>query len=135
MATFVNQYTYLLLNSVDLSDHIAGATLTQKFDEQEVTNMTDTGHRFVKGLESATLQVDFLNDLVAGKTLQTLQAAYGTSVPFVLMNNGSVASTSNPKYTGNVLVNNLTPVVGKIGDLSVQSVQFTVNGAVTYATA
>jgi len=135
MASFVNTATYLMINSVDMSDHVMGATLTQQFDEVEVTTMTDLSHRFVKGLEAATLQIDFLNDLVAAKTLQTLQAAYGSSVPFVLMNNGSTASVSNPKYTGNILINKLTPVAGKIGDIAVQSVQFTVNSVVTYATA
>jgi hypothetical protein len=83
MAVYLNDTVSFLVNSVDLSDHISGITLNQKFDELEVTAMGDTFHHFVKGLESGTCMVDFFNDLATGKTNATLQAAYGTTVTVV----------------------------------------------------
>jgi hypothetical protein len=68
---------------VDLSDHVTSATINRVFDELEVTAMGDSAHKFVKGLEASTITLDFLND-TASKVLQTLQAAWGTTVALTL---------------------------------------------------
>jgi hypothetical protein len=135
MAVYLNDTVSFLVNSVDLSDHISGITLNQKFDELEVTAMGDTFHHFVKGLESGTCMVDFFNDLATGKTNATLQAAYGTTVTVVAKATSAAVSATNPTYTFSVLVNNLTPINGKVGDISTQSITFTINSAIAYAIA
>jgi hypothetical protein len=135
MAVYLNDTVSFLVNSVDLSDHISGITLNQKFDELEVTAMGDTFHHFVKGLESGTCMVDFFNDLATGKTNATLQAAYGTTVTVVAKATSAAVSATNPTYTFSVLVNNLTPLNGKVGDVSTQSITFTINSAIVYAIA
>jgi hypothetical protein len=135
MGVYLNDTVSFLVNSVDLSDHISGITLNQKFDELEVTAMGDTFHHFVKGLESGTCMVDFFNDLATGKTNATLQAAYGTTVTVVAKATSAAVSATNPTYTFSVLVNNLTPLNGKVGDVSTQSITFTINSAIVYAIA
>jgi len=136
MAVFIQQGVSLTIAAVDYSDHISSCTLNQQFDEVEntaaVTAGTASGHSFQKGLESATLQVDFLNDQSAS-ILAMLQANYGTAVSVVLKNTAAAVSATNPKYTFSVLINKLTPVSGKVGDLSIQSLSLTVVGAVTFA--
>jgi hypothetical protein len=97
--------------------------------------MGDTFHHFVKGLESGTCMVDFFNDLATGKTNATLQAAYGTTVTVVAKATSAAVSATNPTYTFSVLVNNLTPINGKVGEISTQSITFTINSAVAYAIA
>ncbi len=62
MAVFLNNGVVVSVNSVDLSDHVTSVTLNRAFDELEVTAMGDSGHKFVKGLEAASLTIDFLND-------------------------------------------------------------------------
>ena len=64
MAVFLNNKVGLKINAIDLSDHVTSVTLNQVADELEVTAMGDTAHKFVKGLESGTLTVSFLNDTV-----------------------------------------------------------------------
>ena len=130
MAVFMSNTVALTVNAVDLSDHVTSVTLNQAFDELEVTAMGDTGHKYVKGLESASITIDFLNDTAATKVLATLQAAYGTNVPVTIKNTSAAVSATNPLYTMNCLVNNLTPVNGAVGDLSTQSVTWNVSGAV-----
>ena len=80
MAVFLNNKVGLKINAIDLSDHVTSVTLNQVADELEVTAMGDTAHKFVKGLESATLTVSFLNDTAASNVMATLRAAFGTTV-------------------------------------------------------
>ena len=99
-------------------------------------NRMDTAHKFAKGLEAATLTLDFLNDFAAASVAATLQAAYGTTVTAVLLPvKGTAVSATNPLYTVSVIVNNLTPLNGAVGDISTQSITFTCNSTVVQTTS
>lgn len=135
MAVFLNNGVSVTVNSVDLSDHVTAATINRTFDELEVTAMGDSGHKFVKGLEASSLTLDFLNDTATGKVLQTLQAAWGTSVTVVLKQTSAAVSATNPSYTMSCLINNTTDINGSVADLGTQSVTWTVNGTIAIATA
>jgi len=135
MAVFLNNKVGVKINSVDLSDHVTNITLNRNFDELEVTAMGDTSHRFVKGLEASSVTISFLNDTATASVLQTLQAAWGTTVSCVLLQDkGTAVSATNPLYTFNILVNKTTDINGATGDLSTQDITFTINGATTVAT-
>jgi hypothetical protein len=96
--------------------------------------MGDSSHKFVKGLESATLTVSFLNDQAATSVLDTLSDAFGTTVAWKLLQDKDTAvSATNKLFTGDILVNNLTPINGGVGDMSTQDITFTVNSVVTVA--
>jgi len=135
MAIFLQNNVGVKINSVDLSDHITSVTLTQNFDELEVTALGDTAHKFAKGLEASTLTLDFLNDFAAANVQATLQAAYGTTVTAVLLPvKGTAVSATNPLYTVSIIVNNLTPLNGAVGDISTSSMSFTCNSTVVQTT-
>ena len=130
MAVFLNNGVVLTVNSVDLSDHVTAVTLNRVFDELEVTAMGDSGHKFVKGLEAASITINFLNDTEERDVLATLQAAFGTNVTVTLKQTSAATSATNPLYTMTCLVNNLTDINGAVGDLGMQSVTWNVSGAV-----
>jgi hypothetical protein len=135
MAIFLQNNVGVKINSVDLSDHVTSVTLTQNFDELEVTALGDTAHKFAKGLEASTLTLDFLNDFAAASVQATLQAAYGTTVTAVLLPvKGTAVSATNPLYTVSIIVNNLTPLNGAVGDISNSSMTFTCNSTVVQTT-
>jgi len=135
MAIFLQNNVGVKINSVDLSDHITSVTLTQNFDELEVTALGDTAHKFAKGLEASTLTLDFLNDFAAANVQATLQSAYGTTVTAVLIPvKGTAVSATNPLYTVSLLINNLTPLNGAVGDISTSSMTFTCNSTVVQTT-
>ena len=135
MAVFLNNKVGVKVNSVDLSDHVTSVTLNRTFDELEVTAMGDSGHKFVKGLEASSVTIDFLNDTASANVLQTLQAAWGTNVTVVLLQEkGTAVSATNPLYTMTCLVNNTTDINGAVGDLGMQSVTWNVSGTVAVAT-
>ena len=136
MAVFLNNKVGVKVNSVDLSDHVTSVTLNRTFDELEVTAMGDSGHKFVKGLEASSVTIDFLNDTASANVLQTLQAAWGTNVTVVfLQDKGTAVGATNPLYTMTCLVNNTTDINGAVGDLGMQSVTWNVSGTVAVATS
>jgi hypothetical protein len=134
MAVFLNNKVGIKVNSVDLSDHVTAVTLNRAFDELEVTAMGDSSHKFVKGLESGSVTIDFLNDTASANVLATLQAAWGTTVTVVLLQEkGTAVSATNPLYTFSVLVNNTTDINGAVGDIGTQSVTWNCNSTIAVA--
>ena len=135
MAVFLNNKVGAKINTVDLSDHVTAVTLNRNFDELEVTAMGDTGHKYVKGLEASSVTISFLNDTASANVLATLQAAWGTNVTCVLLQEkGTAVSATNPLYTFTALVNNTTDINGSVGDLGTQDVTWNISGAITVAT-
>ena len=135
MAVFLNNKVGVKVNSVDLSDHVTSVTLNRNFDELEITSMGDSAHKFVKGLEASSVTIDFLNDTAAANVLATLQAAWGTTVTVVLLQEkGTAVSATNPLYTMSVLVNGTTDINGAVGDIGSQSVTWNYNSTVAVTT-
>ena len=135
MAVFLNNKVGVKVNSVDLSDHVTSVTLNRNFDELEITSMGDSAHKFVKGLEASSVTLDFLNDTASANVLATLQAAWGTTVTVVLLQEkGTAVSATNPLYTMSVLVNGTTDINGAVGDISSQSLTFNCNSTVAVST-
>ena len=128
---------------VDLTDHVESVTITYNVDQLDVSAMGTTGHALIGGLQSNTVAIDFLNDTAASSVLQTLNGLIGTNAKFKILqtvssigsgtSTGTVAAT-NPLYSGLLFINKLTPVVGQIGAVSVQSLSFDVSGSLTVAT-
>jgi hypothetical protein len=135
VAVFLNNGVQVTVAGVNLSDHVTSVTLNRTADELEVTAMGDSSHKFVKGLEAPTLTIDFLNDTATSNVLQTLQAAYGTTVTVTLKQTSAATAPTNPLYTMSCLVNNLTDINGSVADIGMQSVTWTVNSAVVITTA
>jgi hypothetical protein len=135
MAVFLNNKVGIKVATVDLSDHVQSVTLNRTFDELSVVAMGDSSQKFVKGLETSSITIDFLNDTATASVLPTLQAAYGTTVTVVLLQDKAAAvSATNPLYTMSVLVNNLTDINGAVGDIGMQSVTWNCNSTVAVTT-
>ena len=135
MAIYLSNGVVVTLNSVALSDHVTMATINRVFDELEVTAMGDTAHKFVKGLEASTIQLDFLSDTAASNVNATLQAAWGTTVPLTLKQTSAATSATNPLYSTTVLVNNTQDINGGPADIASQSITFTCNSAIVITTS
>jgi hypothetical protein len=135
MSVYLSNGVVLTVNAVDLSTLVSSVTINRSFDELEVTAMGDSGHKYVKGLEASSITIDFFNDEATAKTLQTLQAVWGTSTTVTVKQTSATVSATNPLYTMSCLVNNTTPINGAVGELSTQSVTWNVNGTIAVTTA
>jgi hypothetical protein len=134
MAITLNNKVGVKIATVDFSDLVTAATLNYAFEELEVTAMGDTGRKYVRGLQTGTLTLSFLNDPASSEILDNLLTNFGTTTAVkMIQDSSSVVADGNKLYTFDILVNNLTPINGATGDLSTQDVTFTINGAVTVA--
>lgn len=135
MSVYLANTGVLTVNAVDLSTLVTSVTINRAFDELEITSLGDQGHRFVKGLEASSISIDFINDEATAKTLQTLQATWGTNTVVTFKQFSGATAATNPLYTMTCLVNNITPVNGAVADLSTQSVTWNVSGTIAVTTS
>lgn len=136
MAKMVLTSTYLALNSVDRSSWCSKVELTTEVDEKDVTTFASLGWKEVLGgLKSGSLAVTFKNDVAASQLDETMDALFGSVTTFEVRATSSAVGTSNPKYTGSVLIKNWTPISGSPGDVNEASYTYPTSGAVTRATS
>jgi hypothetical protein len=134
MAIFLNNKVGFKIATVNLSDHVTAFTLNRVVDSIEVSAMGDTSHKFVAGLAADTITVSFLNDTATGSVLQTLQAAFGSTVAFQAIQDSSASvSASNVLYSGTIFVDNLTDIAGAVADEAMIEITFTCNSKTSYA--
>lgn len=135
MAIYMSNGVVVTLNSVALSQNVTSATINRVFEELEVTAMGDGSRKYVKGLETSTVALDFLSDTAAANVNATLQAAWGTTVALTLKQTSAVTSATNPLYSTTILVNNTTDINGAVGDIASQSISFTCNSPIVITTS
>lgn len=135
MAVFALTNEYVEINSVDLSDHVKAATLTVDAAQLDSTAMGDSWTEMIGGLKSGQLALTLNDDYANSSVDVTLWAALGSVVTFkVRPVNGIAVSSTNPQYSGSVLVAQHA-LGGQVGDLASKQVTFPTSGAVTRATA
>lgn len=132
MAVFVLKNASVTVNSVDLSAYVTSVTVDYQIDSVETTSMGATGHTFVGGLQSSSIQVNFNQDFAATKTEATLFPLVGTTTSVVVKADSAAVSATNPSYTCSGFFAGYTPIAGAVGDLA--ALQATFQGPVTKAT-
>ncbi|MFI8278523.1 hypothetical protein ACIGBH_27355 [Streptomyces sp. NPDC085929] len=136
MAKMVLLSQYLAVNGVDLSDYTRKAELTVEVEDKDVTSYGSLGWKVVLGgLKSGELAVEFLQDVAATKIDSIMWPLLGTVVTFEVRADSAAVGTSNPKYTGSVLIKGWNPIEGSVGDEASVGLTFPTSGAVTRATA
>lgn len=140
MSVFLNNGVQVTVDpgsgSVNISDHVQSITINQSFDELDITAMGDSAHKLLKGLESASVTMEILNDLTSSPAVTTtLQSCFGKNCVFTFKQSNAAVSATNPLYTVTLLVNNLTPINGATGDVSTQSLTFNASSTVAVTTA
>lgn len=125
------------VNGVDLSDHVNQVTLDLSKDQIDVTAMGADAHQWLAGLENDTLTVVYWADFAANEVDATLYPIFsgGTPVAFKVAPNGTAFSSTNPTYSGSVVLFKYQPLNGKVGDGLNTTTTFQVSGTVTRGTS
>jgi len=135
LAKFVLTDASVVINSVDLSDHVSSVTLDITADEIMTTSMGSTFQSRTGGLKSGTLSIEFQQDFAASEVDATMFPLLGTTTAFVVKpTSGSVAAT-NPSYSGSILINQHIPLANGVGELSTMSVSYPTSGVISRATS
>lgn len=136
MAFMVLTAEYLSINGTDLSTYCKKAELSVEVDEKDVTTYGSLGWKTVLGgIKSGMLAVEFVQDFAAASLDSILWPLLGTVVTFEVRPTQSAVSTSNPKWTGNVLIKEVNPIQGSVGDEATTGASYPTSGVVTRATA
>ena len=136
MAKMVLLASFVSVGGNDLSSYCNSIELTTEVDAQDATTFASLGWKEVLGgLKSAGLALGFKQDVAAAALDSIIWPLFGTVFTFETRLSNAVVGTSNPKYTGSVLLNKWTPIGGSVGDIAEVSVDWPSSGAVTRATA
>lgn len=136
MAKMILLAAFVSLNGTDLSEYTRKAELTVEVEDKDVTTYASLGWKEVLGgLKSGELGLEFLQDVAATEVDSVMWPLLGTVVPFVVRLDSSAVGTSNPQWSGSVLINGWNPIEGSVGDEASVSVGYPTSGAVTRAVA
>lgn len=136
MAKQVATAVVVKIGGTDLSQYVASVNLTSNIAEVATTNFASGGNvERTGGLKDSSLQISFMQDFAAAAVEATVYPLIGGTAAFEVIPNGTAVSSTNPKYSGTVLVTSWSPVAGAVGELLTADVTWPITGAVTKATA
>lgn len=134
MASFAFIDCRIEVNSVVLSTFGTSATLNVSADELDDTAFGDTYRSRIGGLKDWSLNVEFNSDFALGAVDVTLFPLLGTVVTAKVRPTSAAISTTNPEYSGSILVSQHNPVGNSVGDKATVSVQWPGAGTLARAT-
>lgn len=137
MATICLTDASLVVNSVDLSDHVRSLTIDASADVLDDSAMGSGWRSKKAGAKQYTLTVEWNQDYAASEVDATLWAAYnaGANVTWEGKPTSAAVSATNPKYSGSIVPSKYTPISGAYGDLSTVSTSWEGSGALARATS
>lgn len=126
MAIVMSNDCSLVVNGVNLSDHVREITLQMSAEDLDATAMGATSRAHAVGLRDDRIEVTFLQDYAAGKVDATLSGLVSSSTPFTVVAKHTSAATSatNPSYTLSSLLFDYTPIDATVGEISAPEVTF-----------
>lgn len=136
MALISLQNAYILIGASDISDHCSSVELEIEGEDLDSTTFSTSGWSSrLGGLKSGTLNLTIKGDYAAANIDSILWGFFNTVQTFEIRAVNTARSTSNPAYTGSVLVNSLTPVTGEVGDLVEFDLSWPTSGTISRLTA
>jgi len=139
MAVSVLTNAMVIVNGVDLSDHVSKVTCEDLRTQVDITAMGATNLTYTKGLGDGKITIDFFQDFAAGKVHATLQPLIGSATPVAIevRPTNAARGPTNPAILMQALLLVYHAVDGSVGAASTMSAEF-INASqtgVTYPTA
>jgi hypothetical protein len=136
MAIFVaTDFNVSINGSTALASYLTQVELKASATDITTTAFGSSWVTRVAGLKEGSLTLTFNQDYAASTVDATLWPLLGSQATVVIKPTSSAVGTANPAYTAICVVNDLTPVSGTVGDLSVFSVTWPTTSAISRATA
>ena len=127
MAKEIVQFEKVMVNSVDLTDHVDQVMISRKWDDNDVTGLGAVAHEHLLGLSDDTITLRFFQDFAASSVHQTLKTLAGSNTPFaveITKDSRSGLSATNPKFSMQSLLPNYDILNGEIGKPSQTTITF-----------
>ena len=133
-ATFLSNATINITQGAttyDLSDQANQCTITIGSDPLEVTAFGDTGHKFVGGLQTVDVSIQFFLSYGGSGSTSEVETALAAMVgqgntTLTISPSGTTESASNPEYViSNCMLANFTPINSMVGEIAQVTANFT----------
>lgn len=126
MAKLVLTNAMVLVNSVDISNHVQSVSIPDVRAEVDVTSMGDANVEIVLGLGDTTWTIVVFNDYAVGNIDSQMWALHITNTPFPIEVRpvNAARSTSNPAYTLTGLLPQYEPISGAVAAAVTTSLVF-----------
>lgn len=136
MALVVLTNAYIYINGAsDISSYADKVAFEVEAEELDSTTFGTSGYRsMLGGLKSGNIGISLKADYAASALDSILWPLLGTVVAFQVQAVAGTVTTSNPKYTGSVLVSKLSPIKGDVGQLGAFDLQWPTSGTITRGT-
>src|SRR5688572_7692343 len=138
MAKVILKDCYIVVNGTNLSDHISAVTVNLSKDDVETTSFSGGGRERMQGLKDDSFELTLQQDFEAASVDAVFYPLYdlGTEFEVEVRPTSSAVSATNPKYTGDCILMEYSPLDGKVGDLSETKVKIpTQRAGITRATS
>ena len=136
MAEQVIIKAFLSINAVDLSLKLTRINTPQGVERKDDTAMGDDTRSAPGGaLKTWNIAATFNQDYAAGSVDATLSGIVGTVVAIEYRPTTDAVGATNPKWTGNGLIEAYEPVAGDVGDQATATVSIGSAGTLTRATS
>lgn len=137
MAKSVMLASMVIIGGTDISAYASRIEFSLEAESKDTTTFGSAGwHEELSGIKSGTLAITLKQDVAAAALDSILFPWFGTVQTMeVRMANGA-RSTSNPAYTGSVLIRQYNPISGSVGDTAeTGGLTWPTTGAVSRVTA
>jgi hypothetical protein len=135
MAVTVLTNPQIVINSVDLTNHIDTIKIDEKFADVDTTAFGSTSKTRVSGLGDHSVTINFQQDFAVSSVEATIFPLIGTTTSITVKPLNGATSTINPAYTFTVLVTEWTPLDAKVGSLAMANLTWPISGSITKATS
>lgn len=119
------------LESVELSDWVRSASLVMGREAVDGSAMGDVSVANYGGLYTWSVEAQFNAHTTAIDTLINSLVGVTSGVAWTMRETTAAASTSNPQYSGTVVITNFQPFAGSVGEMRIASVSCAAHSALT----
>jgi hypothetical protein len=129
--------SYLNLQTAgDVTPYTSKIEITAEVEDKDVTTFASLGWKtLLGGLKSGNVAVTWKNDINDNMLDELMWPLFGTVITFEARAISTTVTSSNPKYTGSLLVKSWSPIMGSVGDVNEQSATYPTSGAIVRGTS
>lgn len=120
----------------DLTQWCSKIELSDEFDAKGTTTFASGGaEEVLGGLEKFQAAIQFKQDYDAAALDSIMWALRRSVVTFSARAQEDAVSSSNPQYSGSILINKWVPIAGSVGDVAEVDVTYPGSGPLARATS
>lgn len=134
MAIFMGNKVAVVAGTTTITTFVSAVSLSREIDAVEITAMTDTVQNLIGGIERPTVSLELYNDFAASSVNSIFEDALGSKLAIQLIPVSGTVSSTNPRYSMSVLVQQWQPINGVLDGPATVSVSLPVT-ALTKATS